>query len=105
VRLTEDQRGLFLSFTVARGAKKHRHLPGPPLFSDEDRALAMRLFETGSSNADSERVWMRAKEDRDLTPEECGAAVTLLESETARRYFQGAAEQNSGRRHGNYSRR
>jgi hypothetical protein len=58
---------------------------GPLLLGARNRKLAFRLAEIGEDDADLIR-W-RPKEPRELTAEECRAALRLLEAKDVRRWL------------------
>lgn len=85
LRLTHSQRQFFRMLGNAQRPSGLQGNPGPPLLSGDDRKLALRLSEIGDDRRDPPR-WP-ARERRDLTPDECRAAIVLLEMDAVQRWF------------------
>lgn len=84
MRLTHSQRQLFRMLANARGPSGRQGKNGPPLLNDFDRMLALRLAGIGDDTTDLIR-WPPS-EQRDLTREECRAALALLTSESGQQW-------------------
>jgi hypothetical protein len=84
MRLTHEERQVFRMLANARRPSGRQGEMGLLLLSDRARKLAFRLADTGEDGT-GPLNWP-AKARRDLTPKECGAGLSLLESRDALRW-------------------